>query len=31
MSKKVAQEIPGEGAKTEWCEPIDDEQYGDLE
>ena len=27
----IAQEIPGESAKTEWCEPVDDEQYGDLE
>ena len=27
----IAQEIPGENAKTEWCEPVDDEQYGNLE
>ena len=27
----IAQEIPGENTKTEWCEPVDDEQYGDLE
>ena len=26
----VAQEIPGENAKTEWCEPVDDEQYNKL-
>lgn len=26
----VAQEIPGENARTEWCESIDDEQYGKL-
>lgn len=23
----IAQEIPGENAKTEWCEPVDDEHY----
>ena len=27
----IAQEIPGEGVKTEWCEPVDDEQYVELE
>lgn len=26
----IAQEIPGEAAKTEWCEPVDDEVYGKL-
>lgn len=26
----IAQEIPGENTKTEWCEPVDDEQYGSL-
>ena len=26
----IAQEIPGEGGKTEWCEPVDDEPYGKL-
>ena len=24
----IAQEIPGENASTEWCEPVDDETYG---
>jgi len=26
----IAQEIPGENARSEWCEPVDDEQYGKL-
>lgn len=26
----IAQEIPGENVGTEWCEPIDDEQYNKL-
>ena len=26
----VAQEIPGENANTEWCEPVDDETYAAL-
>ena len=26
----VAQEIPGEETGTEWCEAVDDEQYGGL-
>lgn len=26
----IAQEIPGEDARTEWCEPVDDEQYAKL-
>ena len=26
----IAQEIPGQDAKAEWCEPVDDEQYGKL-
>ena len=26
----IAQEIPGENASTEWCEPVDDEEYGKL-
>ena len=25
-----AQEISGEDAETEWCEPVDDEQYKRL-
>ena len=24
----IAQEIPVENGRTEWCEPVDDEQYG---
>ena len=27
----VAQEIPGENAKTEWCEAVSDEDYGKLD
>lgn len=26
----IAQEIPGEECKTEWCEPVSDEEYGKL-
>ena len=26
----IAQEIPGENTTTEWCEPVDDEQYQQL-
>ncbi len=26
----LAQEIPGEGSRTEWCEPVDDAQYQKL-
>ena len=26
----IAQEIPGENAHAEWCEPVDDEQYSKL-
>lgn len=26
----VAQEIPGEGARVEWCEPVSDEEYAKL-
>ena len=27
----IAQEIPGENAKTEWCEAVDEEAYGKLQ
>ena len=27
MKRDDAQEIPGENASTEWCEPVDDAQY----
>ena len=27
----LAVEVPGEGAATEWCEPVSDGQYGSLE
>ena len=26
----IAFEVPGEGCSTEWCEPVDDGQYGGL-
>ena len=26
----IAQEIPGENAHTDWCEPMDKEQYEKL-
>ena len=26
----LAMEVPGEDAKAEWLEPVDDEQYGKL-
>ncbi|MBQ9263851.1 MAG: carboxymuconolactone decarboxylase family protein [Clostridia bacterium] len=26
----LAIEVPGEGGRTEWCEPVDDAQYGQL-
>lgn len=26
----LAQEIPGEGCRTEWCEPVDDTEYQKL-
>ena len=26
----IAQEIPGENGRTEWCEPVDDDQYDKL-
>ena len=26
----VAQEIPGEGCRTEWCESVSDEEYARL-
>ena len=26
----IAQEIPGENASAEWCEPVSDEEYGSL-
>lgn len=26
----IAMEVPGEGASTEWCEPVDDETYSRL-
>lgn len=27
----IAVEVPGEEAKSEWCEPVTDEEYGKLE
>ena len=27
----IAQEIPGANTSSEWCEPVDDEQYAALE
>ena len=27
----LALEVPGENGKTEWCEPVTDEEYGELE
>ena len=27
----IAMEIPGKDAKNEWCEPVPDEEYGELE
>lgn len=27
----LALEVPGENCKTEWCEPVTDEEYGELE
>ncbi len=27
----LAIEVPGENAKTEWCEPVTDEEYNNLE
>jgi quercetin dioxygenase-like cupin family protein len=27
----LAIEVPGENAKTEWCEPVSDEEYNKLE
>ena len=27
----IAQEIPGENGRTEWCEAVDDEHYGKLD
>ena len=27
----VALEAPGESCSNEWCEPVDDEQYGKLD
>lgn len=27
----IAMEVPGEECKTEWCEPVDDEQYGKFD
>ncbi|GAA0799917.1 hypothetical protein GCM10008910_26900 [Faecalicatena orotica] len=26
----IAVEVPGENTGNEWCEPVDDEQYGRL-
>ena len=26
----IAVEVPGEETKTEWCEPVNDEEYGNL-
>lgn len=26
----IAIEVPGEGCKTEWCEPVDDKEYNKL-
>lgn len=26
----IAISVPGENASTEWCEPVDDEQYAKL-
>ena len=30
MLREYRMEVPGKDISTEWCEPVNDEQYGKL-